>query len=187
MLIVVVAFVLFLCLVSGAYFAQRAPAVAFALFGAVVWGFIGYAVSVVDNKRGVPVDVAVWASCALVVAGVVGLFAVRPRGPRRELARAAVAVLLAGPIAVAAVALLLLEACPLYVTERAGFCDYGNVDMLGGWVSEVVFLFGCDVMAVAVLLLLSARRAQDPPESLHDRPHDSMPGEPPHPASADRP
>lgn len=161
MLVFIAVLLLVASLAGGAYFASRAPAVTFSLFGAVVGAFIGYAANIADGRHGVPADVAAWATCALLVAGVVGLLAVRARASRRSLRRAAVAVLVALPFGAAVLAFLLLDACPLYVTDRAGYC-YHEVDVLGGWISGVVALFVVDVMAIAVLLLLSTKRLEQP-------------------------
>jgi hypothetical protein len=49
----------------------------------------------------------------------------------------------------------------LYVTgRRTGFCNYQEVDQLGGWVSGVIVAFLFDTWFVVGLLLLSARQAR---------------------------
>jgi hypothetical protein len=60
---------------------------------------------------------------------------VTPRGPARLLRRVAAAVVLTAPLATASLAVALLEACPLYVTDRSGFC-FHEIDVLGGWISQ---------------------------------------------------
>jgi hypothetical protein len=50
---------------------------------------------------------------------------------------------------------LLQVACPLYVTGKGtGFCNYQEVDLLGGWVSGVTVAFLFDTWFVAGLLLM---------------------------------
>jgi hypothetical protein len=56
----------------------------------------------------------------------------------------------------ACLAAALAQACPLYVTDHAGFC-FHEIDVLGGWISEVVVLFILDAAALMVLLLVSAK------------------------------
>jgi hypothetical protein len=43
---------------------------------------------------------------------------------------------------------------------KAGFCNYQQVDLLGGWVSGVVVAFVFDALFVVGLLLMSARQAR---------------------------
>jgi len=161
MLALIVVLMLAVMLVGGAVAASRVPAVSIALFAGIAGGFIGYAVSIEHGRRGVPADVAMWASCALLVGGVLGLFVAPARGSRRSLRRAAWIVLGAAPAAAAVLLLLLRDACPLYVTQGSGFCYY-DVDVLGGWSSGVAALFVIDLIVIATLLLLSARRVAEP-------------------------
>jgi len=161
MLVSIVVLLLAVMLVGGAVAASRAPAVTFALFAGVTWGFIGYAVSIDHGRRGVPADVATWASCALLVGGVLGLVVAPARGSRRSLRRAAGIVLAVAPVAVAVLLLLLRDACPLYVTRGSGFCYY-DFDVLGGWTTGVAALFVVDLIVIATVLLLSARQVAEP-------------------------
>jgi hypothetical protein len=144
------------CLAGSAYFARRSPAGGLALLGAAAGGVLGYIVNAGPSLRDVPYGVALWASGGLVVGGVIGLL-FRGRGPAESLRSAASWILLLGLVAAGMIAWLLLEACPLYITRGAGVCYYKN-DVLGGWVSAVVFLFVLDVIAVAALLALSSLR-----------------------------
>ena len=41
-------------------------------------------------------------------------------------------------------------------TDHGGFC-FHEIDVLGGWISQVVVLFILDAAALAVLLLVSAK------------------------------
>lgn len=134
---------------------SRAPAVSLALVGGVAGGLCGFYFSSRHDPKGVPGDVAVWATCGLVALGLVGLL-VTPRGPVRFLRRAAAEVILIAPLAAASLAIVLVQACPLYVTDHAGFC-FHEIDVLGGWISQVVVLFTLDAAALAVLLLVSAK------------------------------
>jgi hypothetical protein len=134
---------------------SRAPAVSLALVGGVTGGLCGFYFSSRHDPKGVPADVAVWATCGLVALGLIGLL-VTPRGSASFLRRAAVGVLLMAPLAAACLAAVLVQACPLYVTDHAGFC-FHEIDVLGGWISQVVVLFILDAAALAVLLLVSAK------------------------------
>jgi hypothetical protein len=134
---------------------SRAPAVSIALLGGVAGGLSGFYFSSRHDPKGVPADVAIWATCGLVALGLIGLLAT-PRGPARLLRRLAAAVVLMAPFATASLAVVLVEACPLYVTDHAGFC-FHEIDVLGGWISQVVVLFILDVAALAVLLFVSAK------------------------------
>jgi hypothetical protein len=134
---------------------SRAPAVSLALVGGVTGGLCGFYFSSRHDPKGVPADVALWATCGLVALGFIGLL-VTPRGSASFLRRAAVEVLLMTPFAAACLVAVLVQACPLYVTDHAGFC-FHEIDVLGGWISEVVVLFILDAAALAVLLLVSAK------------------------------
>ncbi|MET0715698.1 MAG: hypothetical protein ABWY57_12370 [Mycetocola sp.] len=134
---------------------SRAPAVSLALVGGVTGGLCGFYFSSRHDPKGVPADVAAWATCGLVALGLIGLL-VTPRGSASFLRRAVVGVLLMAPFAAACLAAVLVQACPLYVTDHAGFC-FHEIDVLGGWISQVVVLFILDAAALAVLLLVSAK------------------------------
>ena len=70
-------------------------------------------------------------------------------------------MLIAGPLVASVLTMLLQVACPLYVTgRRTGFCNYQEVDVLGGWSSGVIVAFLLDTWFVAGLLLVSARQAR---------------------------
>jgi len=144
-------------LAGALLFLSRAPAVSLALVGGVAGGLCGFYFSSRHHPKGVPADVAVWATCGLVALGLIGLL-VTPRAPARFLRRAAAGVILIAPLAAASLAAVLRQACPLYVTDHAGFC-FHEIDVLGGWVSQVVVLFTLDAAALAVLLLVSAKEA----------------------------
>jgi hypothetical protein len=142
-------------LTGTALLSSRAPAVSLALVGGVAGGLFGFYFSSRHDPKGVPADVAVSATCGLVALGLVGLL-VTPLGAARFLRRTAACVILIAPLAAAGLTAVLLKACPLYVTDRAGFC-FHEIDVLGGWISEVVALFVLDAAVLAVLLLVSAK------------------------------
>jgi hypothetical protein len=142
----------------------RAPAVSLALVGGVAGGLCGFYFTSRHDPKGVPADVAVWATCGLVALGLVGLL-VTPRGPARFLRRTATGIILTAPLADAILAAVLVQACPLYVTDGAGFC-FHQIDQLGGWISQVVVLFTLDAAALAVLLLVSAKMVWEKPSAL---------------------
>ena len=62
-------------------------------------------------------------------------------------------------MAAASLAVVLIQACPLYVTDHAGFC-FQEIDVLGGWISQVVAFFVLDAAILAVLLLVSAKEVK---------------------------
>ena len=151
-----IAIVLVAASLAGALFLlSRAPAASLALVGGVAGGLCGFYFSSRHDPRSVPADVAVWATCGLVALGLIGLL-VTPRGQARFLRRAAAGVILIAPLAAASLAAVLVQACPLYVTDHARFC-FHEIDVLGGWISQVVVLFILDAAALAILLLVSAK------------------------------
>jgi hypothetical protein len=154
-----IALALVVACVAGAVLAgNRAPSAALALIGGVSAGLVGLYVAARHDPTGVPADVAVWATGGFVALGLIGLL-VTPKGSAPGLRRAAVLVSALAPFAAAALGVSLLYACPLYVTEGAGFCVH-EIDVLGGWISEVVLLFVLDSAALVVLLLVSAKLAR---------------------------
>jgi hypothetical protein len=67
-------------------------------------------------------------------------------------------VLVTAPFSAAALTVCLRFACPLYVNgPEAGFCDFREVDVLGGWISGVVAAF--DTIFLAAVLFSSALQA----------------------------
>ena len=145
----------------GAVFLRRAPAVSLALFGSLLGAVAGFLVGNADGPAEVPAYTAVGASVGLVSNGVMGMFTTSARPPSSPLRRAALVVLIAAPFAVGALTLLVLLACPLYVSGKSsGFCNYQGIDLMGGWVSGVIVAFLFDGVFVAGLLLWSARQAR---------------------------
>jgi hypothetical protein len=149
----IIATVLLIVIALGALFAWRpAPSVTIALVLAVAAGVGSYVVARADGPRGVPAHVAEAFSVGLVVGGLVGLVATRRRRAGEwPMRRDALWLLAAMPFAAAAFLLAIQSACPLYVTQGSGLCFY-DIDVLGGWASEVTFLFVVDAMIVAGLL-----------------------------------
>ena len=150
-------------------FARRAPAAALALAGFTFAAIGGVYAAAADGPRNVPAETMITASAGMGVAGLVGLLLTRGRPPARSLRRAAVGVLLASPFAAAFLSFSLLSACPLYVTRGAGYCFY-DFDLLGGWVTGVVGLFGIDMVFLAAVLLVSARQARTATSSVRSTP-----------------
>jgi hypothetical protein len=145
----------------GAVFLRRAPAVSLALFGSLLGAGAGFLVGNADGPAEVPAYTAVGASVGLFSNGVMGMLTTSARPPSGTLRRAALLALVATPFAAGALTQLLRLACPLYVSGKAsGFCDYQEIDLLGGWVSGVIAAFLFDAVLVAGLLLLSARQAR---------------------------
>jgi hypothetical protein len=149
----------------GAAFLRRAPAVSLALFGSVLGAITGFLVGNANGPAEVPAYTAVGASVGLFANGGLGMLATTARPPSEPLRRAAWVMLIAGPLAAGVLTILLQVACPLYVTgRRTGFCNYQQVDVLGGWLSGVIVAFLVDTWFVASLLLLAAwqaRRSED--------------------------
>jgi hypothetical protein len=140
--------------------ARGSPAVSLALFGAVLGGAVAFLFANAHRPAGVPVTTAIGASLALVACGLVGLLTTRAR-PSEPLLRGAVVVLVAAPVAAVPLTFLLQLACPLYVTgTHAGFCSYGDLDQLGGWIPDVILAFLFDAIFVAGLLRVSGWQAR---------------------------
>jgi hypothetical protein len=149
------------CAAVGAALLRRAPAVSLALFGSVLGAIGGFLVGNADGPAEVPAYTAMGASLGLFAIGGLEVLATMARPPSEPLARAASVMLIAGPLVAGVLAMLLQVACPLYVTGmRTGFCNYQEVDQLGGWVSGVIVAFLFDTWFVVGLLLLSARQAR---------------------------
>jgi hypothetical protein len=153
-------------LAGAALLRHRAPAVSLALVGGVAAGLYGLHFAYHHDPKSVPADVAVWATCGLVAFGLLGLL-LTPRGPARTLRRIAAWGAALAPLVAAVLAIALVWACPLYVTKNAGFC-FHEIDLLGGWITSVTFLFVVDAAALVVMLLVSAKEVtakepEDPP------------------------
>ena len=153
------------CVILAFAFASHAPAASVALLGLIAGGVAGYVVEAADGPRGVPLTVAAWASAGLGVGGLIGMFAARGRPPARSARRAAIGTLAAAPFAGAALTFALQEACPLYVMgKKSSYCNYEGVDVLGGWVSGVVFLFMAGTVWLAITLYVSSLQAGQTPD-----------------------
>ncbi len=164
MLRAMLASIALMCIAASAagavVFARRAPAAAVSLAGLIVGAIVGYNLAAADGPRNVPADTILAASIFMGLAGLVGLVFLKGRQPAASLRRSAAAAILAAPFAAAFLTFALLSACPLYVTRDAGFCYY-DFDLLGGWVTGVVGLFGIDLMFLAAVLFVSARQAEE--------------------------
>jgi hypothetical protein len=137
---------------------HHAPAVTLALVGAVGAGFIGFEYSANSGRHGVPQDVAIWACFGLAFFGLLGLVFLPGRPPARWLWRAAIVTAVAAPFAGLLVGLALVQVCPLYVTDGAGYCHY-EIDLMGGWASAVAAAVGLHFLGVAFLFGTSAWQA----------------------------
>ena len=147
--------VLLILCAFGAFVAWRsAPAVSVALVAAVVAGAVSYRLAWADGPRGVPKAVADAFSVGLVVGGVIGKVFTRRRRPGSwewPAIRTALWLLAATPFLAVVLLLAIQGACPLYVTHGSGMCFY-DVDVMGGWSSQVTFLFVLDMLIVVCLL-----------------------------------
>jgi hypothetical protein len=147
------------CFTAALLLRSRAPAVSIALSGAVVFGTVTLFVSSAHDRHGVPQDVGVWASVGLWVGGTIGLVVTRGRPPSRSFWLIALTSLILAPFGAALLLLSVQQACPLYVTERAGYCFY-DFDLLGGWAAGVAILFIVDVIAIVAILLIAGWQAK---------------------------
>lgn len=149
------------CAGVGWLVVRRLPALSLAFATSVAGGLVGFLLANADGPAEIPAYVAAGASAGLAAGGMVGMLTTSPRPPSESLRRAGFLVLAAAPIATAAITLLLRVACPLYVTgPGSGFCDYEDVDLLGGWLSGVAVTIAFDALFVGALLLVSAWRAE---------------------------
>jgi len=159
-LVAIFAFWAAACIGLAWIFIRRAPAVSVSLMGSIVGAIAGFLIGNSDGPAEVPAYTAVGASVGLFVLGVLALPMTPSRGPSRSLRHAAWLVLLVAPFAAAALTFLLQGACPLYISgEGSGFCNYQGVDVLGGWVSGVIFAFLVDAVFVAVSLFVCSWKA----------------------------
>ena len=146
-------------LAAAALLARRAPAVTFALVGAVVVGLCGFLISDADGPHWVPSEVSVWVSFGLVASGLVGLLVTHVRAAdRRFLNLAGWITLLFAPFAAGLLGIAILRACPLYDNRVSGLCFYGDEDLLGGWITGVAVLFFLDIVVLAIVFWISAWR-----------------------------
>ncbi len=137
---------------------RGAPAVMVALLSGLAGAVAAYHVVTADGPEGAPAEIALWFSVGLVAGAIYGAAATRRRErgtwPMRWWA---VTVLLVAPLACVALTLALQDACPLYVQE--GICDFGGTDVLGGWITAVVFLFAVDLLVLAMLFWFAPGRS----------------------------
>jgi hypothetical protein len=136
-----------------------APAASLALVGALAGGVAGFLIRASERPTFAPVAAAVGATLGLLAFGIAGLIVSTSRSTRSRRRRAALVLFLGGLLSAAVLTLLLLTACPLYVTH-AGYCSHGGYDVLGGWISGVIALYVFDVVALAVLVLASTEWAE---------------------------
>jgi hypothetical protein len=150
------------CLGLAVVVRTTAPAVSLALMGLLAGGIAGFLAENADGPKSVPMTVAASAAAGVGIVGLVGLIAARGRPPARGTRRAALLVLLATPFAGAALTFALQAACPLYVNgRRSGYCNFMQDDLLGGWVSGVVFLFVAAELWLALMLFIASVQATD--------------------------
>jgi hypothetical protein len=146
-------------------FRRAAPAASLALLGGIAGGPVGFLLGASNGPRYAPAAAAVGASVGLVALGILGLIITSSRSDGARRRRSAFCLVSGGLVSALLLAVLLLMACPLYVTH-AGYCSYGGVDVLGGWVSGVVVLYVFDLLALAGFILMSSEwPGETPPES----------------------
>ncbi len=138
---------------------RRAPAVSLGLAAAVVVGVTAFFVGSNNGHRGVPQDVALWASGALAFFGLLGLIFLPGRAPAAPLWRATAVTAICVPLVGVAVRFAVTDACPLYVARGSGHCFY-DIDLMGGWAAAVAAAIGLDVLGVAFLVGVSVWQAR---------------------------
>ena len=149
------------CVTLAVALAAHAPAVPVAVAGLVIGGVAGFVVEAADGPKFVPPTVALWASAGFGVGGLLGLLMTRGSPPSRSIRRVAFWTVVLAPFAGAALTFGLQFACPLYVTgKQSSYCNFGGGDLLGGWVSEVVFLFMACALWLVVLLYAATWQAE---------------------------
>ena len=149
------------CVTLAAVFATHAPPASIALLGLLAGGVAGFVVEAADGPKGVPSTVALWASVGGGIGGLIGLLAARGRRPARSARRAAKWTLAIAPFAGAALTFALQTACPLYVRgKHSSYCNYEGTDVLGAWVTGVVFLFMLSAAWLAIVLWISSWQAE---------------------------
>jgi hypothetical protein len=154
-------FVWILGCVVGGLLLRRAPAVSLALWGGALGAIAGFLAGNADGPAEVPAYSAVGASIGLVSNGAAGILLTSARSSSAGLRRAALITVVAAVPAAIALTALLRVACPLYVRGRgSGFCNFRDVDVLGGWISGVIVAFGFDAVFVAALFLVSAQQVR---------------------------
>ena len=143
---------------SGSLIACRsAPAITVALLSGLVGAVAAYRVAGIDGPEGVPAVVAWWFSVGLLVGAIFGSAVTRRREHgMRPMARWTVAFLLSAPFVCVALTFSLQDACPLY--SGAGLCDFMGADVLGGWITGVVFFFAIDLLVITTLLWFAPGR-----------------------------
>lgn len=154
-----IAAVLSLACILGALFARtRAPAVSIGLVTALTIGVITFLVSSHTGPHGVPLLVLMSASVGLAGSGLLAVLMLPSHTPARSLRRAAAVFLASAPL-IGLVALLSIQhACPLYVMRGSGFCHYDE-DVLGGWTAAAAVIIGLDMLLIALLLWITAKRS----------------------------
>ena len=151
------AVVLSLACLGGAWWARtQAPAVCVALVTGWTSGLIAFLIASAHGPRNVPLVVLMVASVGLTMSGLLYLM-LQPRlESAASVRRAGLIVLAAAPVAGLAVLLSVQHACPLYVTQGAGYCYYVD-DVLGGWSSAAAVIVSLNLLVVGGLLLLTER------------------------------
>ena len=137
--------------VAGALLAWRtAPAVAVALLSGLVGAIAAGRVSWTDGPEGIPGEVAFWFSLGLWVGATLGRDL-----PARGAWHAADGPLGRGPAAHRPARVCGAHPFParrVPALREGGICDYMGTDVLGGWITGVVFIFAIDLLVLSVLL-----------------------------------
>jgi hypothetical protein len=149
-------FLIVVGLAVAALFARRAPAVSFALLGAMVAGALGYLITDPDGPHWVPSRASIWASVGLAMFGLVGACLTRADPASiRFLERAGWVVLAFAPAVAFLIADAMASACPRE-TAGTGYCFYGDTDLFGGWGAAIMTMFFLDGVVLALLFWISA-------------------------------
>ncbi len=138
---------------------RTAPAVTVALLSGLVGAVASYRVASLDGPEGVPLVVAAWFSFGLMLGAIVGATVTRhPEPGTWPMKQRGLNLLLWAPwlCITLAVVLQLRGVCPLYA--NGGICDFGGVDLGGGWITPVVILFAIDLLVLVALVWSSPGR-----------------------------
>ena len=147
------------CLLGAVFARKRAPAVSVGLVTALTVGVITFLISSHEGPQGVPLVVLMAASVGLAGSGLLAAFLMPADAPAGPLRRAAAATAVSAPVVGAMALISIQDACPLYVGRGAGFCNYDHQDQLGGWSAAAVLIIGLDILLVALLLWIAAKRS----------------------------
>jgi len=147
------------CIVGAVFARKQAPAVSVGLATALTIGVITFIISSHESPRGVPLLVLMSASVGLAGAGLTAAFLLPAHAPAGPLLRTAAVTAASAPLVGYLALISIQHACPLYVGRGSGFCNYDNRDQLGGWSAAALVIIGLDMLLIALLVWITAKRS----------------------------